>query len=263
LSPLTSALSIRAAGGSVPWWVELSACVGRSFDSLETSGNNEVGAESGGVVQASGQQTCTSNESKIRNEMSSETITPAVDVVDLEDIRATLAGDDDAFRRLVERYQQPIADYLWRFTRDFGTWEELVHETFVEAFLSLASFRAEAPLLHWLKKIATRRGYKYWRTKSKQQVMAELPVHTADERRGVNPAERSAQEAAETLHALLAEMSDCDRLVITLLHLEEHSVAETAQITGWSTSLVKVQAHRARKRLEKLARKKGLAEVTR
>jgi len=61
-----------------------------------------------------------------------------------------------------------------------------------------------------------------------------------------------AEEAAAAVHAVLERMSVRDRLVLTLMYLEECSVAETARLTGWSQTMVKVQAHRARGRLKKL-----------
>jgi len=56
----------------------------------------------------------------------------------------------------------------------------------------------------------------------------------------------------ERLHAALAQLSPKERLVITLLELEERSVHEIADFTGWSTSNVKVRAFRARAALRKL-----------
>lgn len=171
---------------------------------------------------------------------------------DWQDVRSSLGGDEAGFERLVHRYQQPIAAYMWRFTRDRNCWEELVQEVFVEAYFSLGSYRAKAPLLHWLKKIATRTGYRWWKERSRRQRFEPLSVESWD--RPVEPdcAERDAAEAAAVVHALLARMSPRDRLVLTLIHLEECSVAETAQLTGWSRTMVKVQAHRARKRLKAL-----------
>jgi RNA polymerase sigma-70 factor (ECF subfamily) len=43
-----------------------------------------------------------------------------------------------------------------------------------------------------------------------------------------------------------------DRLVLMLIYLEGCSVAEAAEATGWSRTMVKVQAHRARRRLRAL-----------
>jgi RNA polymerase sigma-70 factor (ECF subfamily) len=55
----------------------------------------------------------------------------------------------------------------------------------------------------------------------------------------------------------LEKLSPRDRLVITLLHLEERSVAEAAEHTGWSQTMVKVQAFRARARLKKLLQQRA------
>ena len=59
-------------------------------------------------------------------------------------------------------------------------------------------------------------------------------------------------EAADLVHHLLAQLRPRDRLVLTLRYLEGCDVAETAQRTGWTASMVKVQTMRAKSRLEKL-----------
>jgi RNA polymerase sigma-70 factor (ECF subfamily) len=53
---------------------------------------------------------------------------------------------------------------------------------------------------------------------------------------------------------LLARLSPTDRLVLTLLDVEERSSAEVAQVVGWSATLVRVRAFRARRRLRAAAR---------
>jgi RNA polymerase sigma-70 factor (ECF subfamily) len=59
--------------------------------------------------------------------------------------------------------------------------------------------------------------------------------------------------AAEAVEHLLAQLSPDDRWVIRLLDLEQKSVAEISQLTGWSRPAVKVRAFRARHRLRKVA----------
>ena len=66
-----------------------------------------------------------------------------------------------------------------------------------------------------------------------------------------------AEEAAELLHDLLGRLPPRDRLVLTLLYLEELTVAQAAERAGWSRTMVKVQAHRARKKLRALLEKTG------
>jgi DNA-directed RNA polymerase specialized sigma24 family protein len=51
------------------------------------------------------------------------------DLLDQQDVRASMAGDGEAYRRLVTRHQPALAAYLWRFTRDRRECEELVQET--------------------------------------------------------------------------------------------------------------------------------------
>lgn len=172
--------------------------------------------------------------------------------LDWQEIRGSLRGDGEAFARLVRRYQQTMAAYLWRFSRDRGQCEELVHDVFVEAYLGLRNFRGEAPLLHWLRKIATRVGYRYWRRRARQRAEASARIQEWDRAARAEADVLDAAEAAAALHAVLERMSARDRLVLTLMYLEGCSVAEIAELSGWSATMVKVQAHRARARLKKL-----------
>lgn len=168
------------------------------------------------------------------------------------DIAAARNGDEEAFRRIVERYQSTLANQLRRFSPNASVVEDLVHDTFVEAFLSLASFKGKSPLEHWLRKIAVRSGYRYWKRNAREQKLKEelhnepavLPAYSED------PA--SAIDASEQLHAMMSKLAPRDRLVLTLLYWDDRSVAEAAELAGWTQSMVKVQAYRARNRLKKL-----------
>jgi RNA polymerase sigma-70 factor (ECF subfamily) len=65
--------------------------------------------------------------------------------------------------------------------------------------------------------------------------------------------ERSeAEEAYRMLYRALVKLKPPERLVITLLELEEKSLREVADLTGWSIANVKVRAYRARKILRKI-----------
>ena len=173
-----------------------------------------------------------------------------MDPADGPDIEAAVAGDSDAYARLVDRYQGRIAKRMWRFTRDRRELEELVQDVFVEAYFSLKGFRGSAPLLHWLNRIATRVGYRFW--KARRRAGGTLPLQDWDAVLADEGDPLAAAEAADLAHHLLGQLPPRDRLVLTLLYLEELSVAEAAQRAGWSKAMVKVQAHRARKKLRAL-----------
>jgi RNA polymerase sigma-70 factor, ECF subfamily len=174
------------------------------------------------------------------------------DLLDQQDVQASVAGDGEAYARLIARHQHALAAYMWRFTRDRSECEELVHEAFVEAYLSLRSYRGRAPWSHWLRKIATRVGYRYWKTRSRRQAAAGMSDEAWRKVAETPPSEIAAVSAAEAVAAMLARLAPRDRLVLTLLYIEQCSVAETARLCGWTQTMVKVQAHRARKRLRKL-----------
>lgn len=171
---------------------------------------------------------------------------------DGRDIGDALTGDGEAYRRLVERYQAEIARQMRRFSRDPMVQSELTQEVFVDAYLSLRSYRGTAPWLHWLRKIAVRVGYRYWANRQSQR--CEITLSEDDWRllRGNLPEPAEASDAAELVFALLAQMAPSDRLILTLLYLDGCSMAEVADRTGWSIVGAKVRAFRARNRLRTL-----------
>jgi RNA polymerase sigma-70 factor (ECF subfamily) len=173
---------------------------------------------------------------------------PAIGASEAAEVRAARAGDGDAYARIIARHQAALAQRMRRFARDAATVEELVHDVFVEAYFSLGSYRGEAPLEHWLQRIATRVGYRAWQRQRRQPTM-ELPAHVSDPNAAAGVA---ARDAADEAALLLERLPPRDRLVLTLLYVESRNVAEAAEMAGWSQTMVKVQASRARKKLRKL-----------
>jgi RNA polymerase sigma-70 factor (ECF subfamily) len=168
---------------------------------------------------------------------------------DRADITASLAANGEAYRRIVGRHQSSIARRMRRFAASASEIEELVQDVFVEAYFSLAKFSGRAPFEHWLNRIATRVGYAHLKQRLKWKKRSG-DAQPLEQLASAEPP--SAAEAADALHHVLDRLGPRDRLVITLLHLENRTVAETASLTGWSQAMVKVQAYRARSKLRKL-----------
>lgn len=175
---------------------------------------------------------------------------------DRRDIERTLAGDGVAYERLVKRYESQIAAQMWRFSRNPTVCEELVQDIFVEVYFSLPNFRGEAPFFHWLRRIATRVGYRYWKQKARQELAVPLDLE-ALQAVAENP---PPEIAGVVLHGLLAQLHPAQRLVLTLMYFEQCSVEEIAERTGWNSGVIKMRAHRARKKLKKLAEREKLLE---
>jgi RNA polymerase sigma-70 factor (ECF subfamily) len=177
---------------------------------------------------------------------------------DSSDVNSCLAGDQAAYARLVARHQADVAKRMMRFTRDRHECEELVQTVFVQAYCALRSYRGEGPFLHWLGIICTRVGYDFWSRKERIGETADLDRLTNE---GLSsPDSPTPTEAAEIAHALLARLPTPDRLILTLLHLEDCSIGEIAERTGWSRAVVKMRAYRARRRIKAIAEQENLLE---
>ncbi|MCC7476597.1 MAG: RNA polymerase sigma factor [Pirellulales bacterium] len=177
------------------------------------------------------------------------------------DVAASLQGDGAAFARVIERYQQVIARRMARFARDRALIEELTHDVFVEAYFSLHTYRGDAPLEHWLQRIATRIGYRYWKRARRGDLvsldrLALEPVAKTNDDGSLQRLEQS-----EAVARILERLPPRDRLVLTLLYVESRSVTEAADLAGWSPTMIKVQAYRARRKFRRLYDQLGFRET--
>lgn len=191
-----------------------------------------------------------------------------MDKSDQEHIDAVLDGDAQSFEPLVIKYQPRIFATARKYARKDSEVEDIVQEIWMKAFRKLSSFRGDAPFEHWLMRLAVRTCYDFLRGHQRNRESAFTDISEPEndwlERFAADPAKAPEDiEAAKTLVAkLMDSLSPKSRLVIQLLEIEEKSVKEIAELTGWSVSLVKVRAFRARaemkKRLSRLTQNKYL-----
>jgi RNA polymerase sigma-70 factor (ECF subfamily) len=167
-------------------------------------------------------------------------------------VTATLGGDDGAFASLVTRYKGRIFRLAFRFARDIGELEDICQEIFFKAYNNLSTFRHDAPFEHWLTRIAVRACYDALRSRKHEKHAQALDEVSYELRDNAEAARTEARQARELLKWALDRLSPDERLVITLMELEEMTLRETAAMTGWSESNVKVRAHRARHALRKI-----------
>ncbi len=171
-------------------------------------------------------------------------------------ITATLTGDDEAFALLVARYKRKVFSLAARFARDRDELEDIGQEVFIKAYENLKDFRREAPFEHWLTRIAVRTCYDFLRRIRREKTHTSLDDMVYELRDNSHEARQAAREAHELLAWAMSKIRPEERLIITLLELDEKPVREIAQLTGWSESKVKVRAFRARQALKTVLEKK-------
>jgi len=136
--------------------------------------------------------------------------------------------------------------------------EDLVQEIFLKMFTRLEQYQGAVPFPHWVSRIAVTTCIDQLRAQKRRPEFrwADLSENESDVLDAVltnedEVAPDDALAARELLHKLLDQLKPDDRMVIQLLDLEERSIAEISGLTGWSQSLVKVRAFRARRKLQK------------
>jgi len=167
--------------------------------------------------------------------------------------------DESAAREFMDRLHPLVLKVVrghlpWRTSE-----EDLVQTVFMKVFANIEQFEGRVPIEHWVSRIAVNtclsaikaeksRPELRWADLSEeaQAVVESLATDRTES------SENSGAAARELVKDLLGRLNPADRLVVTLLHLEEKSVAEVRERTGWSAALVKVRAFRARKKLQKI-----------
>lgn len=176
---------------------------------------------------------------------------------DLAVIEACLGGDKEAYAEIVRRYQTIIHNQMRWYARDTAACEELVHDVFVQAYLSLGSYSRKAPFRHWLRKIASHLGYRYIRDQKQSDNLVKLEDWDAASR---EPEAVDAEKATDLLYGLLARLPADDRMVLTLMYFEELGTREIADRMGWNRAMVKMRVYRAKKKLKQIVEDEGLTD---
>jgi RNA polymerase sigma-70 factor, ECF subfamily len=181
----------------------------------------------------------------------------AVEPEDHDLVQAVCAGDTASFEVLIRKYQPRIFATVRRYARREEEIEDIVQEIFIKAYHKLGTFRGDAPFEHWLMRLAVRTCYDFLRAHRRNRELRFSDLSEAEddwlERFVAEPGHppEDADAARALVQRLLDMLSPKARLIINLLEIEERSVKEIAELTGWSVPLVKVRAFRARAEMRK------------
>ena len=189
---------------------------------------------------------------------------PAVSVVpttwpDHDFVQQLQAGDELAYRSLVERYQKCILRLAYGILRNAGEAEEIAQLVFVKVFLSIKSFAGRCSLFSWIHRIATNECYSVLRKRG-FAVSLEGPDPHGDSSaylqtcKQPGPAWDTVVMQRNYLNRLLAALSEEDRHMLLLRQVEGLSITELAEATGLRENTVKIRLFRARQRLVNAAR---------
>jgi len=179
-------------------------------------------------------------------------LTDSIDLVQLAQ-----KGNTKAFEKLIEDYQNRVFSYCYHLTGNYDNAQDLAQEVFIQAFNSLKSFRREADLGTWLRRIALNKWINSQRrnkfiTVSLDESAASTngeyfrEIAADDE----SPVEKIEQEEfARLVWQALGRLGSEFRQVLILRDMEEYSYEEIASLLGCSLGTVKSRLNRGRKHI--------------
>jgi RNA polymerase sigma-70 factor (ECF subfamily) len=178
-----------------------------------------------------------------------------------------VAGCLDRVRRRDQAAARELVDHLYplviRIVRSHlprrVAEEDLAQDIFLKMFTRLEQYQGAVPFPHWVSRIAVTTCIDQLRAQKRRPEFrwADLSENEAEVLDAVMTNEKDvaandAMASRELVHKLLDQLKPDDRMVLQLLDMEQKTIAEIGELTGWNASLVKVRAFRARRKLRSM-----------
>jgi RNA polymerase sigma-70 factor (ECF subfamily) len=163
---------------------------------------------------------------------------------DLADVSRVLAGDVAAFEGIVRRWQGPLVNMAWRYSRDRGRAEELAQEAFLRAWRGLGQWRRESSFSTWLFALAAN----VFRSELRRFPTVTVPLEEAPEPSGPPTQHRTLSKELNrgaVRRAVLA-LPRRYREPVVLFYFHEMDLAAAARTMGLPEGTMKARLSRAR-----------------
>ena len=175
---------------------------------------------------------------------------------DAQLLQKTGRGDRAAFDLFLLRHLRRTLSYIYQYTGDWQTAEDIAQHAFMEAYQHANRFQPDRNALTWLFTIVHHRTVDHIRKPKMETVIAN------DEMEGMpNPkllAQLSDQELSGRLHQSLPQLADVDRALLYLKYQQQLKSKDIALITDLQPGYVNLRISRARKKLRLLVENKSI-----
>jgi RNA polymerase sigma-70 factor (ECF subfamily) len=166
-------------------------------------------------------------------------------------ISEVIAGNTASYAVLIDRHKDLVFTIAMNITRNREDAEEVAQDVFLKAYQKLAGFRKESSFQTWLYRIAYNEAISKVR-KNKMKLMdleEEITGNIPEKEVEDEVAGLDEQEQKLVIGKVLDNLTEIDRVLVTLFYLENNPVSEISAVTGLGESNVKVRLHRVRKRI--------------
>lgn len=184
--------------------------------------------------------------------------------VDLTTVKRAIGGDQQAFKELFDKYQQPLYFHILKIVRDKEVIEDMQQEIFLKAFDNIASYNPDYAFSTWLYRITTNHSIDYLRKKKLKTLSLDEPIQTKDGAMSIEVADEASRtddkiirdQRARVLNEALDSLPDKYREIIRMRHMDELSYHEISALLDLPLGTVKAHIFRARELLYKYLKDK-------
>ena len=170
-------------------------------------------------------------------------------------VRECLRGNVKAFEELVDKYQKPVFNIVYRMCHNHEDARDLTQGVFLRAYERLKSFNPDYKFFSWIYRIAINESLNYL---DKTKSMNEIPTTYQTQDR--SPEEvLEKMELDENIQQALLKIDEKYRALIILKHFQNCSYQQIAQIIDMPEKTVKSRLYIARQQLGKILLQKGIS----
>jgi RNA polymerase sigma-70 factor, ECF subfamily len=180
----------------------------------------------------------------------------AKSVSDHQLIEATKKGDEAAFAEIVNRYRNPLTNYIYRMLNDYEEAVDLTQETFVRVYFAIERYHTDYAFSTYIYRIATNLAISEIRKKRRRKLLSLTSFFQSEDNESQEfhpPDEKSLPdedlietERNKTIEKAIATLPDKYRAPIVLREIQELSYEEIARILGLGLGTTKSRISRAR-----------------
>jgi len=186
----------------------------------------------------------------------------SVDDDELISINDLKAGNEEAFRKLVDKYKDAILNICYGYLRNRADAEDLAQDVFVEVYHSIDSFRENSSLYTWIYRIAVtkcldelryrkRLKRRAWYKSRQWDEKTELEIDELDGQYPNPQDDLEQQQRIEYIQRALEKLPETQREAFTLINFDGLTYKETAKAMSKTNSAVESLVHRAKQNLKK------------
>ncbi len=177
-------------------------------------------------------------------------------------VEMVLAGNQDAFSTLVERYKDAVQGLSYRMLSNITEAEDVTQETFVRAYTQLSTYKPAHKFSTWLLSIASHLSIDQLRRRRFLALpLEDVPFLEWIVDRGTGPEQSALDgEQQDEIQTYLQKLPSKYRAVLVLRYWNDFSYEEIAQALKLTPALVKARLHRARELLSRAMNSSKLEE---